>query len=250
MDNPVESDSPAYYTGTSGWTYDHWKGDFYPQDLAKKRWFDYYAERFNAVEVNATYYRPFRDQTYLNWKERSPEGFAWVLKAPKTITHEKRLRDVEGQIAEFCRSAALLGGSFHMILLQVAPSQPYDPSLLHSALKAFSDPSRVAVEFRSDRWYNPEIEALLASLGAVFCCVDSPGHPLDEILTAPRAYLRLHGRQRWYSSDYSHEELAEIASLARRLAERGARQVYTFFNNDIGGYAPRNAIALHRLLTG
>jgi uncharacterized protein YecE (DUF72 family) len=104
------------------------------------------------------------------------------------------------------------------------------------------------VEFRHERWYNPEIESLLEGLGAAFCNVDSPGHPLTEILTAPRAYLRLHGRQRWYSSDYSAAELQETAALARRLEGRGARRIYVFFNNDLGGYAPENAQALSRLL--
>lgn len=241
--------SPSFFIGTSGWTYDHWRGGFYPQEIPKSRWFDYYAGRFNAVEINATFYRTFKDQTYLKWKTRAPQGFGYVLKAPKTITHRKLLREVEKDIQEFSRSAMLLGEKFGMVLLQVAPSQPYDTGLLMSALQAFVDPSRVAVEFRHPRWYNPEIENLLSSVGAAFCNVDSPRQDLTEILTSERAYIRLHGHEHWYASDYSAEDLGRIADLARRLVSRGAKEVYIFFNNDFEGYAPINASSLQRLLS-
>lgn len=231
----------SLFIGTSGWTYDHWKGDFYPAGLAKTRWFDYYAARFNAVEVNATFYRPFSDQTYLKWKDRAPDGFRYVLKVPRSISHDRLLRNVEHEIHEFSRSADLLGDAFEMFLLQIAPSQPYDPGLLRSALQAFSDPSRVAVEFRAWQWFTPEVETVLTGLGAVWCNADYPGHPLTEKLTSARAYLRLHGRERMYASGYSDAELAETADLVRRLATRGAQRVSIFFNNDVGGYAPRDA---------
>ena len=149
--------SPTFFIGTSGWTYDHWRGYFYPQDMPKSRWFDFYAARFNSVEINATFYRTFQDQIYLKWKNRAPQGFGYVLKAPKTITHRKLLKDVEVDIQTFCRSAALLGEKLEMILLQVAPNQPCDPDLLHNALQAFSDPTRVAVEFRNKCWFNRDI---------------------------------------------------------------------------------------------
>ncbi len=242
------SKATNYFIGTSGWTYDHWRGCFYPQELAKSRWFDFYAERFNAIEINATFYRTFQDQTYLKWKERAPQGFGYVLKAPKTITHRKLLRNVEQDIDSFCRSTALLEESFEMILLQIAPNQPYDLGLLRGVLSAFSDPSRVAVEFRNERWFNHEIEELLCSKGSAFCNVDSPQQKLTEFLTSERVYLRLHGRKSWYSSNYSSEDLRNIANLAQRLVKRGAKNVYIFFNNDFSGYAPANALSLQSML--
>ncbi len=240
--------TPTVFIGTSGWTYDHWKNNFYPSDLPKRRWFDFYAERFDTVEINATFYRTFPDKTYLNWKSRAPQGFAYVLKAPKIITHYKKLRDVDADILSFWKSASLLGDTFRLILLQVAPDLPYDPGLLKSALQAFPDPTRIAVEFRNDRWYSTEIENLLASVGATFCNVDYPGHPLTGIVTSPQTYLRLHGRRKWYASDYNTEDLDEIASLTQQLYFHGAKQVFIFFNNDFGGYAPENARSLARLL--
>lgn len=241
---------PNFFIGTSGWTYDHWQGCFYPVELSKSRWFDFYAAQFNAVEVNATFYRTFQESTYLNWKNRAPQGFGYVLKAPKIITHFKLLKDVEADIQAFCRSAALLEEKFEMILLQVSPNLPCDHGLLRSALLAFDDPGRVAVEFRNDCWFTPETEKLLSSVGAVFCNVDSPRQKMTGILTSNRAYLRLHGRKHWYFYDYSKDELEEIAALARNLNRRGAERVYLFFNNDFGGYAPSNAQALQKMIHG
>jgi uncharacterized protein YecE (DUF72 family) len=236
--------SPIFYVGTSGWTYDHWKGRFYPEDLPKKRWFDFYASRFSAVEVNATFYRAFKDQTYLNWRERAPQGFGYVLKAPRTITHQKYLVDVQEDIKTFYRSCTLLEDRLEMILLQVAPGTPYDLGRLRKALLAFPDPSRVAVEFRNPHWLSPETETLLRSVGATFCNVDSPRQKLTDALTSDQAYLRLHGRKQWYAYNYSLGELEEITNLARKLASRGASHVYVFFNNDLEGYAPANAMTL------
>ena len=225
----TDSSHPLYLIGTSGWTYDHWKGNFYPSDLPKSRWFVYYASQFSTVEVNATFYRNFKDQTYLNWKERTPEGFAYVLKAPRIITHRKYLLDVEEEIATFSRSYALLKDRLEMILLQLAPKTPYDPERLQKALQAFPDPRKVAVEFRHTIWYGAETEDLLRSLGTTFCNVDSPRQKLTCILTSDRAYIRLHGRKHMYSYDYPDDELDEIAEelpafeLAGRLRVRRQR---------------------------
>jgi uncharacterized protein YecE (DUF72 family) len=239
---------PQFLVGTSGWTYDHWKGSFYPEDLPKSRWLEYYLARFPAVEINATFYRSFQDQTYHRWRERAPAGFQYVLKAPRLVTHRKYLEGVEEDISKFWRSACLLEEKLGMILLQVAPGTPYDLERLRSALLAFGDPHKVAVEFRRDQWLNEAVYRLLASLGAAFCSADSPRSRLSDRVTSDVAYLRLHGRARWYSHDYTPDELDEIAALARRLADQGARRVYIFFNNDFEGYAPHNALALQERL--
>jgi uncharacterized protein YecE (DUF72 family) len=137
-----------------------------------------------------------------------------------------------------------------MVLLQVAPTMPCDLGRLGAALQALGDPSRVAVEFRASCWQAVEVWRLLEELGAVYVYADSPRNPLPDLSHSQqwpigqRAYLRLHGRSHWYASDYSAEELRGIADLALDLAGRGAKEVYIFFNNDLGGYAPRNALAL------
>jgi uncharacterized protein YecE (DUF72 family) len=242
------ADPSEIFVGTSGWTYGHWKGRFYPAELPQKKWLDYYANQFRAVEVNATFYRTFTDLTYQNWKQRAPKGFGYVLKAPKLVTHRKLLIDVEQDIQSFFRSCALLEDKFEMILLQVAPNMLVDPSRVRKALGAFPDPSRVAVEFRRPEWYSQETMSLLESFGATICNVDAPGQRITDHLTSTRAYLRMHGRGRWYAYDYQESELEEIAQLAKNLAHKGARRVYIFFNNDFAGYAPANALRLKQLL--
>lgn len=164
--------------GTSGWSYPHWAGAFYPRDWPKTRWFAYYCSRFDTVEVNATFYRRFPEQTYRNWRAKAPPGFRYVLKAPKRITHRRRLLDVDDEIRAFAHSAALLGEKLGLILLQLPPSLPVEPDRLRHALRCFDDPGRVAVEFRDPAWLTPETFALLRELGAVFCSADSPRTPL------------------------------------------------------------------------
>ena len=248
MTNRNSTSQATLFVGTSGWTYDDWKGCFYPKGLPKSRWFDYYSSRFPAVEINATFYRAFKDQTYLKWRERAPQDFGYVLKAPKNITHRKYLVDVEADVQVFIQSAALLEDKLEMILLQVAPGTPYDLERLQKALLAFNEPTQVAVEFRDPRWFTDEVADLLKAVGATFCNPDSPRQKLTDILTSNRAYLRLHGREHWYSYNYSHEELIEIAKVAREMTRRGANRVYIFFNNDFEGYAPANALALLDIL--
>jgi uncharacterized protein YecE (DUF72 family) len=248
--DPSLPNDRLFYIGTSGWTYDHWKGRFYPQELPKLAWFDYYAKIFSAVEVNATFYRTFKDQTYTNWQRRAPQGFGYVLKAPRLITHRKYLLGVEEEIRAFYHSCSLLEDKFELILLQVAPNMPYDIKRLNNALSAFPDPSKVAVEFRRAEWFNQETLNLLKDLGVAICNVDSPQQKLAANLTSQRAYLRLHGRNNWYAYNYSHDELAEIADIARSLIKKGANRVYIFFNNDFEGFAPANALTLQGMLTG
>ncbi len=246
----MNAQSAQFYVGTSGWIYEHWKGLFYPADLPKSRWFEYYTSQFTTVEINATFYRTFKEQTYLNWRQKAPPGFRYVLKAPRAITHRKYLEAVEDEIARFWKSARLLEDSLGLILLQIAPGTPCDPERLRKALLAFEEPARVAVEFRRKEWFNDEIYALLCELGAVFCNADSPKTSLNDWLTSPTAYIRLHGRKRWYSYNYSDEELSQIADLAREMVRRGDQTVYIFFNNDFEGLAPRNALTLIRMLSG
>jgi uncharacterized protein YecE (DUF72 family) len=237
-----------FFVGTSGWSYPDWQGIFYPDDWPKRRWFEYYAQKFATVEVNATFYRTFKDQTYLKWREQAPQEFRYVLKAPRFITHRKHLKGAEEQIKRFWQSASLLETKLGLILLQLAPHTQYDPERLKNALLTFGDPSKIAVEFRHKKWYTEEIRDLLKEVGAVFCTADSPESELRDWTTSDTAYIRLHGREQWYAYDYSDQELHEIAALAKRLAEPGAKTIYIFFNNDVNGYAPKNALTILDML--
>jgi uncharacterized protein YecE (DUF72 family) len=236
------------HVGTSGWSYEHWRGGFYPEKLAKSRWLDFYTEHFNTVEVNATFYRRFKDSTYRKWLDRAPENFRYVLKVPRLISHRHKLKDVNGLISEFTRSASLLNHKLGLLLLQLPPDMPYEPERLDIALQAFEFPSLLAVEFRSECWMCEEILAMLRARGANYCNPDDPDHALSDIVTGDIGYLRLHGRRAWYADHYTDEELRDIAQTASRMLERGAKEVYVFFNNDYAAYAPDNAAALSRLV--
>jgi uncharacterized protein YecE (DUF72 family) len=237
-----------FLIGTSGWSYAHWRGIFYPEQWPRRRWFEYYSGMFSTVEVNATFYRRFKDLTYHKWYDKAPEGFIYVLKAPRFITHRKYLLGVDKNIRAFSRSASLLRDKLGLILLQLSPRTPYDPERLQRAILTFGHPDRVAVEFRDTKWLTQETKDLLQQLGTTFCSADSPETPLLEWVTGKAAYIRLHGRKQWYSYNYSTEELEEIAALARQMAASGAQQVYIFFNNDTNGYAPVNALTLADIL--
>jgi uncharacterized protein YecE (DUF72 family) len=234
--------------GTSGWSYDHWRGGFYPDRLAKNRWFEFYAEHFNTVEVNATFYRRFKDTTYHNWRDRAPNDFRYVLKVPRLISHRHRLHDTTELIADFTRSARLLENRLGLLLLQLPPNLPYQPQLLDTALHDFESPSLVAVEFRDEHWLTEEIFTLLRQRGVNYCNPDHPQHALTDIITGGTGYLRLHGRRSWYADNYSQEELHSVAETARKMEQQGVKEVFIFFNNDYAAYAPHNASALTQLL--
>ena len=242
------NDKMSILIGTSGWSYPHWKGLFYPDDWPKSRWFEYYAAGFSTVEVNATFYRFFKDQTYQKWYDKAPENFKYVLKAPRLITHRKYLQDAEDLIQSFCQSTALLKEKFGLILLQLPPGMPYDLDRLRKALAAFEDPRRVAVEFRHERWLNDETIDLLREMGSIFCNADSPKTSLTDWTTSDTAYIRLHGSETWYGYEYSLQELRDICKMIDKLKADGVKEIYVYFNNDIGGFAPKNALALMQLL--
>jgi uncharacterized protein YecE (DUF72 family) len=236
------------HIGTSGWSYDHWRGNFYPMHLAKSRWFDFYAERFNSVEVNATFYRRFADSTYLKWRDRAPEDFRYVLKVPQLISHMHRLHECNDLIGEFCRCAQLLENRLGLLLLQLPPDLSYQPQLLDTALQAFTPTSLVSVEFRNEQWLTEEIFALLRKHKANYCNPDHPQHPLSTIVTGDSGYLRLHGRREWYTDNYTREELISVAETARKMKQQGVKETYIFFNNDYAAHAPHNAAELLRLV--
>ena len=200
------------------------------------------------MEINATFYRTFKDQTFINWRNKAPQGFRYVLKAPRLITHRKYLENVADDIQTFDRSASLLEDKLGLILLQLAPGTPYDIERLRTACLAFNNPQKIAVEFRHKRWLTDETFSLLRELGVTFCNPDSPRGSLSEYVTSPNGYIRLHGRKQWYSYNYSNEELQEIANIVQRMNSAGVDTVYIFFNNDFEGYPPKNAQYLANIL--
>jgi uncharacterized protein YecE (DUF72 family) len=237
-----------HYCGTSGWSYQDWKGNFYPQKLSQAKWFAHYSRQFNSVEVNATFYRWFEEKTYENWRKKAPDGFKYVIKLPRTITHQKLLKNIGQPAQRFELLAGHLQDKLGMLLMQLPPKMPYLPDRLNEALGAFKHPEKLVVEFRTTRFFTDEISSILSHHGATFCIVDSPDIKPLPALTSKIAYIRMHGYTEWYKHRYSSEHLLRLAELCRELEDKGAETIYIFFNNNIGGHAPYNARSFNDLL--
>jgi uncharacterized protein YecE (DUF72 family) len=235
-----------YRVGTSGWHYDHWRGDFYPDGLAKSRWLEHYAKTFDTVEINASFYRLPAEGTFAKWRGLAPPGFCYAVKASRFITHIKRLRNIEGELKAFLDRAGLLGDRLGPVLYQLPPGLKRDDGLLEAFLSLLPAGLEHVFEFRSRDWLDQGVFDLMRRYRAGFCIFDMPGLTTPVLATAGFAYVRFHGSTGLYYSNYSDEQLGDWAGRIRGLV--GVDTVYVYFNNDAGGYAVRNALTLRRML--
>ncbi|MHC4177061.1 MAG: DUF72 domain-containing protein [Planctomycetota bacterium] len=236
------------YVGTSGWTYDDWSGPFYPADVKGADRLSFYAQRFDTVEVNASFYRTPTQPMIAAWNRRLGGGFHLVLKGPRTVTHLKKLRDCQGPLEMFLERALQLR-CLRVILWQLPPSLHKDVARLDEFLCGLPEKVRHAVEFRHGSWWDDEVAATLSRHAAAFVAISHPRLPDRFYATTDLLYLRLHGTgPQLYRYDYSREELADWA--ARLEPHLPGRTLYAFFNNDYNANAPRNAALFHRLLEG
>lgn len=232
--------------GTSGYQYTHWRGDFYPRDLAKRDWFAHYAEHFDSVEINNTFYRLPDAGVFEAWREQAPPSFRYALKYSRYATHLKHLIDPEEALERFLERAERLRSRLGPILVQLPPHWKADPERLDAFLRAAPRRHRWAVELRDPDWLRDEVYDVLRSRGAALVIHDLlDDHPRQ--LTADWTYLRFHGRR--YGGSYSPQALSGQAGRIRHWLCEG-RDVYAYFNNDRGGHAPRNAADLARYLEG
>ncbi len=232
--------------GTSGYQYDHWSGVFYPEELPKEEWFGYFAQHFDTVEINNTFYGLPEVETFQKWRERAPEGFCYVLKFSRYGTHRKHLKDPEDTIGLFMERARHLQGLLGPILVQLRPNWHADRERLANFLEAAPDDQRWAVEFRDPSWLREEVFQVLGHHNAALCIHDMiEDHPRE--VTADWVYLRFHGADTW--GDYPYQALtAEAQRIRDHLAD--GLDVYAYFNNDARGFAVSNAKDLRRYVGG
>jgi len=235
------------YIGTSGWTYSHWKGVFYPADFFERKWLEYYAKHFDTVELNASFYRLPRAQTFINWRERTPENFLFAVKASRFITHVKRLNDCKEPWEVFISRVKKLKEKLGPILFQLSPSMKVDIKRLESFLKILPKDYRYAVEPRHESWFDEEIYKILKKYNVALCIADSPEFPTAEVVTADFIYIRFHGGKILYGSRYNKKEMQEWAQKIKKWTKAGL-DVHAYFNNDASGYAVENAEELKKLL--
>lgn len=236
------------FIGTSGWTYKHWRGAFYPPDLPQAQWFGYYARHFDTVEVNNTFYRLPEEGTFEAWRAQAPRGFVYAVKASRYITHAKKLKDPEQPLARLLDRAAHLGPSLGPILYQLPPNWRLNLERLEAFLAILPGDRAQVFEFRDPSWFAEEALGLLERYGVGFCVSDLPGAESPLRATGALAYIRLHGPARAYEGAYDERRLRLWATRARELM-RGRRRLYVYFNNDAHGHAVRNALRLKELLS-
>jgi uncharacterized protein YecE (DUF72 family) len=233
--------------GCSGWQYKHWRGDFYPTELAPGRWLEYYAQRFDTVEINNTFYRLPEAQTFASWERRVPMRFVYAVKASRFLTHMKKLKDPEAPLDLFFTRAKRLGRTFGPVLYQLPPRWPVNLERLQIFLRALPKRQQHAIEFREPSWYSSETLVLLERYKVALCLHDMQGSASGRLAVGPFIYVRFHGTSK-YTGSYSDEALERWADwLTERL--RANVPVYAYFNNDTGGHAPRDAVRLREAIT-
>jgi len=233
--------------GTSGWSYRHWRGAFYPDHIPQKQWFAHYASIFNTVELNSTFYRLPPRSTFAKWRQQAPEGFVYAVKANRLITHLQKLVDVEEALGRFLEAVRELGEHLGPILYQLPPSLHQDLERL-SGFAALLPPGLTHVfEFRHQSWFNEATFEVLTRAGASFCAHDMGGLQVPRTALGTAAYVRFHGSSGRYSGTYSEAAIAQWAAWLHTQAERG-RSIYAYFNNDVGAHAPGDARRLRAAL--
>jgi uncharacterized protein YecE (DUF72 family) len=236
--------------GCSGWNYDDWRGRLYPQGLGKSRWLSRYAEVFDTVEVNSTFYRLASRDAVARWVEQTPPGFLFSLKASRYLTHIRRLRDLGQGIERYYASIEPLVGSGKLgpIVWQLPANFHRDDEVLTAALAALPS-GRHCFEFRHESWFKRPVYELLRRHGAALVIADHPKWPFQaRRLTTGWTLVRLHHGHRGRRGNYSERELEE---WARRVAQwRRRAEVLVYLNNDWEGFAVENARSLGRRLAG
>ena len=236
------------WIGTSGWSYRHWIEPFYPRGIT--RGIDqlrFYAERFDTVEVNGTFYRLIEVETFRRWRAATPPGFVFACKGSRFITHMKRLKDPEQGVARFFERVEALEDKLGPIVFQLPGRFKPDRERLAKFLDALPGGRRYAFEFRDPAWFQPEVLELLARRNVALCLYEFAGQEAPLEVTADFVYIRLHGPEGPYQGSYSDDALRTWAKRIAAWAKQGL-DVYCYFDNDDRGFAPKNALRLKELL--
>ena len=233
--------------GCSGWIYRHWRDVFYPAKLAQRLWFAHYAATFDTVELNTSFYHLPKADTFAKWRDQAPSGFRYAVKAPRFITHIKKLKDCAEPVGEFLRRARNLGPALGPILYQLPPRWALNRERLEEFIALLPPDLDHVFEFREKSWLTEEVLALLDARGLSFCAHDMPELATPRWAVGPIAYVRFHGGEGKYWGRYRDETLLDWTDWIVGQARRG-RDVWCYFNNDIGGHAVEDALTLRSMV--
>jgi uncharacterized protein YecE (DUF72 family) len=237
-----------YFLGCSGWYYNDWAGRFYPANLSKKEWLQYYSEQFNTVEINNTFYRFPTEKQLKDWFNRTPSNFVFTLKANRLITHRKKFRDAKELVERFYQLVDVLEDKLGCILFQLPPTVKKDLGFLEKIIEQLDLRRNNILEFRHESWFDSEVYGIMRKNGLSFCSVSAPNLPQDLVATSQNAYVRFHGKnESWYTHLYSQEEMQDWAKRIRKLE---VNRVFCYFNNDYQANAVTNCLQLKEALGG
>ena len=229
------------WVGTSGYNYPEWKGSFYPGNLAAAKMLRYYAERLSTVEINYTFYRLPTEAIVAKWAEQTPAGFRFTLKAPKRITHDRKLRECASLLNAFCAVAATLGPKLGVLLFQLGPSHKCDLAVFDAFLADLPPGARAAFEFRHPSWLADEVYERLRARNLALCVADSERMTTPVMPTADYGYFRLR------DEGYAPDDIARWAEVIR-THEPAWKDTYVYFKHEEAGKGPQFAAELRARL--
>jgi uncharacterized protein YecE (DUF72 family) len=239
---------PELRIGCSGFSYQHWKGVFYPDNLSQRKWLGFYSSVFRTVELNVTFYRLPLARTFDAWRQQVPADFIFSIKGSRFITHVKNLSAPEESVKIYFERASRLQEKLAVVLWQFPPSFKVNYERLAAFLSLLKHyPARHTFEFRHESWIAPNIIDLCRTHNVSLCMADWPAFIDDLPITADHVYLRRHGRGGSYATRYTVPELQMDAVRIQKYLQDG-KTVFIYFNNDAHGYAPENARQLGELL--
>jgi len=235
--------------GTSGWHYKHWLGLFYPPKFPANQMLDFYAQHFDTVELNNSFYHLPLPSSFDRWRDSTPRNFVFAVKGSRFITHMKKLKDPESSTDRFFDVAERLGSKLGPILFQLPPHWKLNRERLEEFLQALPRGHQYVFEFRDESWIVKEAFDVLRRFNAAFCIHDLANMRTPLQITADFTYIRFHGPgAAKYQGSYSKRELKEWANRINDW-RAGLKGIYVYFNNDIGCHAVWNAQELKELIT-
>ena len=233
------------HIGCSSFYNTYWKGIFYPDDMPRKEWFEYYCKHFDTYELNATFYKFPTLKTSQNWYDKSPEGFLFAVKAPKVITHLKKFVDCQKELNDFYEVVQEgFKEKLGCVLFQLPPSFHYTPERLSLIVASLNPDFKNVIEFRNETWWREEVYAVFSENDITFCSVNYPNLPTAIIKTNEIGYLRFHGNPKLFYSSYNEKELEQVAAFL--FSNNKFKTTFVYFNNTASTAGILNALTLKK----
>lgn len=234
--------------GTSGYSYKHWRGRYYPEDLKPSEWLRYYLKDFDTVELNNTFYHLPTEDAFDNWRKATPHDFLFAVKGSRFLTHMVKLKDAQRGLVNFMPRAERLRWKLGPVLWQLPPKWNVNVERLEEFLSLLPKKHRYTFELRNPTWMTDQVYDVLHKYNAAFCIYELAGYQSALEITADWTYVRLHGPTQFkYQGSYSDKQLA---AWAKRIEEwsKKLKAIYVYFDNDDSAFAVKNALKLKELL--